>query len=1047
MPRANIEPKRDVTIRLREVFSRDNAELVEEYIAHVRRILLTKDNAFFVARKGICFFYALESNGYFDDIRNESGKYPCQVFSTRVLSYSHEQYDGVSAIIDDVMVSGKAMRHALDNLGATQDQGVECLVGASCASLLSKDEGVSELLSRVKPIRQMKRVEVLEYARQITQYIQASGISNNIDHPVFDLRMHANLLVEDVLAGMNAVNVSTGAQRHYHISSYTVTFNPEAVLSRELLGSVDSPEGLVAKCRIVARPDEQVFTCVPIIILPEITEAALEMLFSRVASPRLRRLCANQDYDEELKNKLRITQYALSYQLGRELAEVFTGTELLPGGQKARLAPSRVKAVFGAVIVGELYGQNFIADHPSFVGLTSDCVSPHCIRDAVGRIRTEALVDAAVNMGEGSDKISVTGADVVRYVSVGSDVDNDRVLIDHSPLLLASLCLDSLIDSGVFIPYSRVLQRGKTRLVARAYHGGEIERMTDERIAQFALFLHYLQGTTKQSAFDANVVGALGVIFARYKSFTDGLNPPSPNEPFSYSFDKQMWGLRAGEASDQRGKPIAEVLAGRGYARIQQGRLVRIAKEESALFDLVMGSVGDEGERRGLRIPMQKLARCLYVGWCLYTGQEKWDNSERLLEYLCQIIIGHSYRYVFGILRNDIDTISNVLKDGSRYRAMSELENALSSAIEKLQYRDSVEEFINGLYKTAKVRDEENQQNTNEMIVSDLEDLLNDPYCYEGNDGTLARLYTRIAQLLRQLDRSPKKSDTKSFESLEYLMFSDGFEKCSAALNALFGGSDLQRVPVEQVRETWSSEFQSFMKSKTLAIQENPFSYCKRDLVAIGLKGSQAGQTYPQCQFVVHDYTGGTHWGEELEGAVSMRNAHAALLFLSPEACISVIDSTAQLVDQIVQAGKLSENYLVGTRLVRAVNQFFVDNATSAARYLVTCEIVGKSFGFDKAMKNIGSEPTKATEEHIRKCLRRHLEPAVDAGVLSTIAHNIQDGSAEDERTHIIGQLRKATVIERTKGLWVVGDQVSSCPGAQHLSLTGLAFNFYRIEG
>lgn len=1051
---------RPAQVRLSEVFSRVNVMLVQEYVSQIRRILSTKDAAMFVARKGICFFYALEANGFFEDIRDGRGKYPCEVFSTRMMSYAQGRLLGNIAVIDDVMVAGESMRQAMSNVEGLC-QSVEYLVAGACTSLLKADAG---LPVSVRPIRYMRRLEVLELAREITQYIQASGVSNNIDHPILNLRMRDGLVLEDALADFNTVNVATGTQRHYGISSYTVTLRPREVLSREFFNVVQDDLGLVIKCRFLARPHKRSFECIPIVLLPELSSTVLELLFNTLTSPTVKSLCRNKNQEEELRNKLRVVQFALSLQVGMEVTRHLNGTEYVRGGTVARLDRTQVESIFGVDIVGELRGQNYLNEPFDYKGVRSECLDPQTIRSEVGRIRTWALTDAANAGINGSDEISLSGLDILSFVS-NRNCGKAEISVQHdNNVLLASLCLDSLIDRGVFVPYSRVKNARGLCSVVRSYHGGEIERMTDELIAQFALFLLYMQRVTNEDSFRHDVVDALGVLFARYATSKGEAQEPMPDDPIAYSFDSDMWGLRAGRASDRRGMSLTTILQLRAYVESEDSQRIHVSLDENKLLNMIVGGDAEMEERRNQRASAWRLASLLGERWKGRGAEHQYFN------FLRKIIVGRSYRYAFGILRNDIDTLGSVLKDGFRFRTKEELLQALSSAGEKLRYRDEANSFAENLYSSIDYNSPDAL--TKESLANELEKLLDDPYCDRNDDGgLLSALYQEISSLIYALrayisesvdGKSGGKEVLCSIGESERLTLSDKFEKCSASLTALFDGSDLMTVERSEVRNTLIDELQSYTQSKVLASRENGFSYCRRDILAIGLEGLQAGEAYPKCHFVVHDHTDSVGWGCELENSSEMAKAHTAVLFISPQACPSFIGENAQLVDLSIAQGKLIEGRVTAERLVRAINQFFVANVSSSARMLAVCQPAGYSFGFDEAKKEIEGRCEKARKsgfpvpkmrEFVEGCVQRHIkvplqtDDIVDKGFVNTMESCAIQGTLAQGRDESVRTLRKRLVQSWAKGVWSVGGRVESCVGSQCLALPGMEFSFYRIDG
>lgn len=178
-----------------DAFSAEFVSIMDAYARLVAHAIESSDLVIFVARKALCLYYALQANGKV--VPNGT----CAMTSSRALDRMRAfPSDYRVTIIDDVMVHGRSIRpfvkRALE-LGAMPRI---LVAGASVeieGSRIRKEDDETGNLAPLILVRELETDQVYRLSREMVGYVNASGVSNNVDQPLFDVPDAALLMRED----------------------------------------------------------------------------------------------------------------------------------------------------------------------------------------------------------------------------------------------------------------------------------------------------------------------------------------------------------------------------------------------------------------------------------------------------------------------------------------------------------------------------------------------------------------------------------------------------------------------------------------------------------------------------------------------------------------------------------------------------------------------------------------------------------------------------------------------------------------------------------
>jgi hypothetical protein len=268
-------------IEIKDIFPAEDRDIIYRYIDLLNRILRENDCVIFMARKAICFYKALQQNGYIEPNRKgnlQEGKVSergwldagQQILSTRMLTFNmledlqDERLNGI-ALVDDVVVTGQTLLtyHGLLN-GKNIAHKVYALAsenmdGKKKSKLIEFDEVIDKI-----EVRRLYRL-----AREITSYIEISMVPYNIDTPIYEIGFRDE---EECLLFLNSLpitDVTTALQKKHGMHCSMLPFSKEDIIRSNSLS-----EGIMlefAKIRFYYRLGDSSVLAVPFVLF-EITD-------------------------------------------------------------------------------------------------------------------------------------------------------------------------------------------------------------------------------------------------------------------------------------------------------------------------------------------------------------------------------------------------------------------------------------------------------------------------------------------------------------------------------------------------------------------------------------------------------------------------------------------------------------------------------------------------------------------------------------------------------------------------------------------------------
>lgn len=536
---------------LNRYFRADLAVLMGEYSRALADMLSTNDVVVFVARRAYTLYEALLAHGCIDPVEK------CQVISSRALSFSMWSFDTKRvAIADDVMIRGEALKAACDYVwGSTP----HCtgLVAASCSP--SSEEHARSRGVKLLVLRHLEKSDVYELTREINDFVQAAGLTNNIDQPVFTVDLPERATLRDVLESHDWFNCTTRLQRASGILSATITYDA-CELPFMLPLTPNETRDVLTKVRIICREESRSATMLPFVVLPELDPNRIDAMYRQLVASGLEEnaaMASRRDASaDESKNKLRVVQYLLSWRLGN--ASLASMPEV-----SGRVARQREVMLFGSTIGNDDLVGSLEACSAREAELSTGEMSRYDQREISKQVRAEYLIHDMSHRGRnGCDPLCFTPLDL-RNCVIRTFAKHDWMPSPNdmsSVQVASSVCVDYLIDSGILVPR---LKKAPGCLV-RSYGSGEIERLSMLEIELFEYAVCTCLDRLGWRSIRCSTLNRIAVLFSREMkkkiSFVD--NDETSVFDFVYTREEEL--RAAPEAAPFGLELLPQILVGGG---------------------------------------------------------------------------------------------------------------------------------------------------------------------------------------------------------------------------------------------------------------------------------------------------------------------------------------------------------------------------------------------------------------------------------------------------------------------------------------------------
>lgn len=481
--------------QLIDFFSPDMNKIINQHLDNVKRALLEYDVVIFMARKAVCLFKAFVENGL---IEFQEGT---TLLSSRALTFEIvEELKGKRiAVIDDVVVFGKSIERVMSYL-QENDLSADVFIIA-CEKNLFNNVGFAKNIS--VGWQYLTQEEIHQLSEQITEYISASGISYNIDQPIYRVQFDSEEDIQrNLIKKHNILDVSDGLQNKFGIRNFSIHYDPSVI--KHCLG-VDSADGvLIAKIRFIYKAGDRHVTALPFVLFSFKTEEEIDDLYDELLGDYLQNYIGNGHCKSA--NKLKILQYRLS--------SLFMAHFLDQNGLENYQIDYFAERM--------LFSFNIGMDDLN-IGQSSECdlSYKHEIKKVEDRFELDPMIGTIYNFLITHDEKEDT-----RYVEVGKDFDSNLSMVTYSSMLsclqsyydtaetyYVSIITDIFIDKGILIPV--ILEDKDTGKLTRGFKLGEIFHLTKESMNLFHLMLYQYQELQEGRLLDRTEYEKLCVLFLR----------------------------------------------------------------------------------------------------------------------------------------------------------------------------------------------------------------------------------------------------------------------------------------------------------------------------------------------------------------------------------------------------------------------------------------------------------------------------------------------------------------------------------------------------
>ena len=288
-----------------ELFPPEYRNLILHYKNTLPQLLEQYDVAIFMARKAICFYKSLCIGGYISKPEN------CEVFSSRILTYNvYERLVGKKVLlIDDVVIQGDSVSNDLKTLS---DNGINADLYIMARQKIEIEEDKLKNENIIDKFAELSKEDILQLSKYIAHFIEASMCPYNVDQPIYSFLFSNDEMIEEFVEKYNLIDTASSLKNRNDIKSYVVEI-PKKFFSHSIL------ENVVELCKIRffrgKYNGENVFLAIPFVLLGEMTNDDLELVFSDYRTKQIEQFIYNKNEKIIRENQLKIIHYVLSSQL------------------------------------------------------------------------------------------------------------------------------------------------------------------------------------------------------------------------------------------------------------------------------------------------------------------------------------------------------------------------------------------------------------------------------------------------------------------------------------------------------------------------------------------------------------------------------------------------------------------------------------------------------------------------------------------------------------------------------------------------------------
>ena len=462
-------------IYIESIFN-EYSDLINNYIRRLQKIIETYDVVIFMARKAICFYYALR-------ITNKISKVPSScIMSSRVLTYDvlNLLKNKKIAIIDDVVVKGTSIEHSLKILN---EQSLDYDVYLVACNDQFLEEYSSDIQKCIRsPYVVLSEFEICKLSKYIIQYIEVAMCPYNVDQPMFRLMFDDTADMNKFIQQNRFMDITSVNQKKLGIKNYVLHFESDFLAN--YIDKNIKTENFSVKIRFIKHEDKNEFLVLPFILFPQMSYEVIERLFENIISEKAKQIITNINELEQFENKYKMIQYFYSYKILQKYLEN------IDSEYKLLKINSNEIAQFSQVIISD-----------NNVQLKEEFIKKEDLSFITQRSSEENGILFSEYLGVIYSFIERKAScmpDIKAFDSLGREIAVPIICYDEVlkklkeyyyqqlDIYIVSSIIDILIDRGVLVPSIVHLENGK---MLRAYKFGEIIKLSRIELQYFVAAL------------------------------------------------------------------------------------------------------------------------------------------------------------------------------------------------------------------------------------------------------------------------------------------------------------------------------------------------------------------------------------------------------------------------------------------------------------------------------------------------------------------------------------------------------------------------------
>ena len=772
------------------IFKGNFLRYVTKYKENIQMVLREYDVVIFMARKAICFYESMVANG-------EIKKTNCEVFSSRILDYNViNRIKGKKiAIVDDVVVKGTSLNRVISIFDKENLKSFVLVVAceASFPDKLTQSDNFEICNSYVT----LNQADIYSFAGMITEYIEASMCSFNIDQPIYTITNLPKQSLNKLFVDYNAIDITSGLQQIYEIENKVIYFRNSAYNNESAILRL-IPDDTIIKIRVLSNKFKTIV--IPFVLFPQLTNEELDNLYVLIRSKYLDDFVCVNNTNIAKENKMKV----VSYYFSEVLAEAFCKS------QKIEYEKSFDNDIFHFSIESKLLFGSKIKE----LNLEHEAL---CITKESSYSYSKFLFSNVIGLCYNS---------IINFNNNNSYFDSNNKLIDEiiithcyfknkiaeiydRPELLASSVVDVFIDHGMMVPAIVHTDLG----IVRAYKMGEYSKLTRSQIESFAAMLYQYQDMI-DSELGKTELEKLCVLFFN-AAINRGIFPQQAHyEDDCYSIGYSLFGPRVSFSNSIYNASTDSVLV-TDFCKERQGKSIVIYENGKYTINPISTSPRMSQFALGFAHPYAAVSKLFNTKADNENNSVKWNMFvHTYVQYLTLRAIGNNKRNQYLSLCAELYQLTKLKDDFFELKSKEKKEcewilKGINSGLWKYWC------FKNdALYKTSMLIFKKNPD-VGSWLLSDVEPAFDEAKNWDGYIENAAHLLYKAAFLINEV--------LKAKNSLKH--FNTGDDICDNPDNQAFSRKTMFTIgsyyaEFEETRHCYENSVSNCVQSKQMQLND-----------------------------------------------------------------------------------------------------------------------------------------------------------------------------------------------------------------------------------